>query len=387
MHADQQSHITLTSLSFESNLRPQKLRAGDVLRVRIKNTGQTSESFTVTGKACRVKFLPEKKVEVRLRAGQSTMLTFQPSPPPPPLIGGERRTPLIFLVQSASGETKILKGEVCSRGRLSPRLAVLIFVLLLPFLYISGNVLGSGLLETSSTVQRKTVYTQFSQNTPAVENLPTEVAEIPVSVPTLAPTLIPLKVTFTPPPPHAGDVLYLTFDDGPSARWTQDILNLLAKYDAKATFFILGICAKEHPELIAAELQAGHSIAHHTWSHSSLQGVGFDGFVQEISLTNAVLVQDASPCIRLPYAEADAYTEGYASQLGMEIIWWDVDPLDWSSPGQESIENVVLSEVSPNDIILLHDGGGNRAQTVAALEKILRELRQEGYVFEALCSD
>jgi peptidoglycan/xylan/chitin deacetylase (PgdA/CDA1 family) len=100
-----------------------------------------------------------------------------------------------------------------------------------------------------------------------------------------------------------------------------------------------------------------------------------------------VLVQDASPCIRLPYAEADAYTEDYAAQLGMEIIWWDVDPFDWSSPGQENIENTVISEASPNDIILLHDGGGNRAQTVAALETILEELSREGYIFEALCSD
>ncbi len=139
------------------------------------------------------------------------------------------------------------------------------------------------------------------------------------------------------------------------------------------------------PELVYAAEKDGHTIAHHTWSHSSLSDVGFDGFANEVYLTNAVLGDIIASCIRLPYAEEGFYTEDYAARMGLEIIWWDIDPLDWSSPGQRNIENFVLSNIYQDAIILLHDGGGNRAQTVAALDTILKELSSQGYRFEALC--
>ena len=387
MQVDKEPQLTLKTLNFESDLRPQKMEAGEVLRVRIKNTGQFSETFLITGRSRRVHFLPHDSIETRLNAGESTILTFQPQLPSSLFLGIELHYPLRFQVQSASGETKILKGDVHHKGRVSLRLVALIFLLFLPLFYFSGKAKGNNLFNHTNAIKKIRKTTCFQPTIPTIE------VSGPENLPEVSPTemavieILPVKPTPTPIPPHAGDILYLTFDDGPSAPWTQQILDVLVKYNAKATFFILGIQAKEYPELIAEELQAGHSIAHHTWAHSSLQGVGLDGFAREISLTNAVLVQDASPCIHLPYAEFDAYTEGYAKQLGIEIIWWDIDTMDWSNPGQENIETAVLSAVSPNDIILLHDGGGNRSQTVAALENILSELSREGYVFKALCSN
>jgi len=322
--------------------------------VRIKNLGQSSEIFTVKGRSRRIKFEPEQIQDVRLRPGQSTTLNFQPLPSSPSLIGGEIIHSFRLQVQSAREETQILRGRIRNQAKFSLRFALILLLGLVSLLYISGKVLGNN----------------SGQGSPK-----------PII------RLIKAIYTPTPLPPHYGEVVYLTFDDGPSPLWTQQILDVLAKHDAKATFFVVGMSVKEYPELIHAEEKAGHSIAHHTWSHASLNGIGFDGFANQISLTNSVLVNDAVPCIRLPYADEGIYSEEYATQLGLEIIWWDVDSLDWSNPGKENIESNVLSNTYPGAIILFHDGGGDRSQTVASLETILKELSLQGYGFEALCKE
>ncbi len=326
------------------------------MRVRIKNIGTSDEVFSIRGRSRRINFEPKKVLGVELQPGQSTTLSFRPQPSSSLLIGGEVKHPFRLQVQSAKGVTQILRGEVCSKAKFSLRQVLIMLFVLISLFYFSGKAFG----------KNATPISLFSSATPTPTITP---------LPTLTPTLAP----------HHGEVLYLSFDDGPSAKWTQQILDILAKYDAKATFFVVGEKAKEHPELIYAEQNAGHTIAHHTWSHISLNGVGFDGFAYEVNLTNSILGNIIAPCIRLPFADEGFYTEEYATQLGLEIIWWDVDPLDWSSPGQEYISDFVLSNIYQDAIILLHDGGGNRSQTVAALEIILRELSLQGYRFETLC--
>ena len=322
--------------------------------MRVKNLGYSDASFIIRGRSRSINFEPVKE-EIELKAGQSKTLAFRPQPSSPPLIGIEKYYSFRIQVQSSKGASQILKGKVSIRARFSIRQAFLLLILLL-FSYISVKASTPKVLEILAT------------DTPT-------------------PTITP-RPTITPTPrPHEGEVLYLSFDDGPSLRWTEDILNILDKYHAKATFFIIGKKAKEHPEVILAIEKGGHSIAHHGWSHSSLNGIGFDAFTSEVYLTNAALPNNAALCIRLPYADEGFYTEDYAANLGLEIIWWDIDPLDWQSPGQESIEDTVLSEIFEDAIILLHDGGGNRAQTVAALENILQELSGQGYRFEALCNE
>ena len=326
------------------------------MRVQIKNIGNAEGVFSIRGRSRRINFEPKKVLGVKLSPGQSTTQSFRPQPSTPLLIGGEFKHPFRLQVQSEKGATQILRGEVCSQAKFSLRQVLIMFFVLTSLFYFSGRVFG----------KNATPISIFSSATPTPTITP---------LPTLTPTLAP----------HHGEILYLSFDDGPSAKWTQKILDILAKYDAKATFFVVGEKAKEHPELIYSEQNAGHTIAHHTWSHISLNGVGFDGFAYEVNLTNSILGDIIAPCIRLPFADEGFYTEEYATQLGLEIIWWDVDPLDWSSPGQEYISDFVLSNIYQDSIILLHDGGGNRSQTVAALDTILRELSLQGYRFETLC--
>jgi peptidoglycan/xylan/chitin deacetylase (PgdA/CDA1 family) len=293
------------------------------------------------------------KEEIELKAGQSKTLSFRPLPSSPPLVGNEKNHAFRIQVRSSDGASQILRGKVTAKARFTVA-QVLLLLFLLAF--------------SSFAVKAST---------------PKVLAILATDTPT--PTITPLPTITPTPRPHEGEVLYLSFDDGPSTQWTEQILGILAKYDAKATFFIIGEKAKEHPEVIHAIEKGGHNIGHHSWSHSSLNGIGFDAFASEVYLTNAVLPNGAASCIRLPFADEGYYTEDHAANLGLEIIWWDIDPLDWQSPGQESIEYTVLSEVEDEAIILLHDGGGNRAQTVAALESIMQELSVQGYHFDVLC--
>ncbi len=362
-----------TNQGFECNLRPDRIQEGEVLRVRIKNTSQLSQKYHIVGRSRRVKFEPKSTLEAALKPNQSTNLTFQPTPKSHPLIGGEFRHPFRIQIQSSEGEIQILRGEVSNSGRIPYYLAILLFFIFLSGIYFFTYPSSAASLPPTPTeiVKRSVTETPVFTQTPLV---PTPTKVVPSATP-------------NPSLPHAGDILYLSFDDGPSTQWTPKILDILEKHDVKATFFIVGQDAKERPEVIHAVVDAGHIIAHHTWSHSSLGGLGFDAFAEEVYLSNAASVRELAPCIRLPYGEADAYTESHAAKLGLEIIWWDVDPYDWSNPGQDYIESSVLDEVSPEDIILLHDGGGDRSQTLAALDTILTELKKQGYRFELLCID
>ena len=89
--------------------------------------------------------------------------------------------------------------------------------------------------------------------------------------------------------------------------------------------------------------------------------------------------------MRLPYGAADAFTRAYAAELGYEVIMWNIDTLDWSQPGVEAITSAVLNNIYPGAILLFHDGGGDRTQTVSALELILSELSRQGYALLSLC--
>ncbi|MHB1294946.1 MAG: polysaccharide deacetylase family protein [Anaerolineae bacterium] len=180
-------------------------------------------------------------------------------------------------------------------------------------------------------------------------------------------------------------VIYLTFDDGPSSTWTPQVMELLERYHAKATFFVIGQNAAKHPELVQSLIDAGHSVAHHTWSHRTLIGMDHDTFIQEIAQTNAVLAAPLCPCVRPPQGEIDDTGRSYADELGLEVIRWNVDSGDWRNPDGQAVADHIVQEAQPGRIVLMHDGGGDRASTVAALEIVLEKLSQQGYTFEALC--
>ena len=185
-------------------------------------------------------------------------------------------------------------------------------------------------------------------------------------------------------------IVYLTFDDGPSA-FTQQILDLMAQYDGECTFFVLGNLVKSNRDLVRAAASAGHYIANHTNSHISLSGVTLEQFMVEIEETRQAILEVAVDVftldkdvkyLRPPYGATDANTRNYANSLGYAVVLWDIDPQDWRRPGADVIASHIINSVYPGAIVLMHDGGGERSQTVAALERVLRELSGQGYVFK-----
>ena len=181
-------------------------------------------------------------------------------------------------------------------------------------------------------------------------------------------------------------MLYLTFDDGPSG-YTQPILDVLARHGAKATFFMLGRQAQGKQDLLRAMYDAGHGIANHTYNHPYLTSLSKPRFRDEVTATSAALDGLDHGCLRPPYGAANKTVRAEASELGYTLVTWTIDPRDWSRPGAAAIAQRVISRAFPGGVVVLHDGGGDRTQTVAALETILSELGAQGYQFRALCRD
>ncbi len=179
--------------------------------------------------------------------------------------------------------------------------------------------------------------------------------------------------------------LYLTFDDGPNPVFTPRILNVLSRYDARATFFVTGESATNYPELIELIVSEGHTLANHTWNHTSLDGISYEDFVETITRTQQVLGEHATSCLRPPYYSIDEHTVARAEQLGMRVVMGEVRPLDWSQPGVLEIADRIVGGAAPGRVVVLHDGGGDRSQTVEGLELALAYLESRNYVYEPVC--
>lgn len=175
-----------------------------------------------------------------------------------------------------------------------------------------------------------------------------------------------------------GKVLYLTFDDGPHPVWTPKVLRLLARYHARATFFMLGREVSAHPGLALRVRRAGHPVGNHTRNHRHLPQLSPTRIRAEIA------GGPRSHCFRPPFRETNAVVRRAAADQGMREILWDVDTLDWTKPGTAAIKRAVLRNLHPGAVVLMHDGGGDRSQTVAALTKLLPILQSRGYTLRPL---
>jgi peptidoglycan-N-acetylglucosamine deacetylase len=180
--------------------------------------------------------------------------------------------------------------------------------------------------------------------------------------------------------------IYFTFDDGPSVGWTGKVLEILRRYHAQATFFMIGANVARNPKLVQTVIKAGNTVGNHTYDHKSFRKMTHKLFDQEVQATQKALGDVGTNCLRPPYGATDASTASYAKALGFRLVLWNVDPRDWTRPGATVIAQRILARVYPGAIVLMHDGGGDRSQTVAALEVVLHKLSAQGYHFEAYCT-
>lgn len=179
-------------------------------------------------------------------------------------------------------------------------------------------------------------------------------------------------------------VIYLTFDDGPRQPYTSQVLALLARYRAKATFFVLGQQARELPALIAAEARAGHAIGDHTWDHADLIGLSDAKVRDELASVQRQVGSALGPCMRPPYGLVDERVAGIAFSLGLTPILWTAHAQDWDQPPVDRMVAALQRGTKPGAVILLHDGGGSRDHTVAAVGRMLPWWQSQGYRLETV---
>lgn len=184
----------------------------------------------------------------------------------------------------------------------------------------------------------------------------------------------------------------LTFDDGPWPNQTTQFLAVLKRMKVKATFFLVGYLAQRYPDLVRAEMRAGMGIGDHSWDHPTSPPFGTlppAKINDEIGRTRTVLAGYGIHTLifRPPGGSYSDAVIKSADGFGMRVVIWSIDPKDWK-PGRTTaaIVRTVLRQVRPGSIILLHDGGGDRSATLAALPKIIRRIRKMGLRFATLDS-
>lgn len=187
------------------------------------------------------------------------------------------------------------------------------------------------------------------------------------------------------PPERAGELgtVYLTFDDGPDPHWTPQVLDVLRRHGVHAVFFQVGQNVAAYPDLVSRIRSEGHLVGNHTWSHAKLTGLRNPAIRDQLDRTDAALGERVR-CVRPPYGATDARVSRVIDARGQRSVLWDVDPEDWARPGADRIVRRVVGRVHDGARVLMHDGGGDRSQTVAALEQVISRLQAQGYAFGLL---
>ncbi|MGW2570440.1 polysaccharide deacetylase family protein [Streptomyces sp. NPDC001537] len=179
-----------------------------------------------------------------------------------------------------------------------------------------------------------------------------------------------------------GRTMVLTFDDGPDPRYTPDILDTLAEYDVRAMFFVCGEMAVDNQDLLARMADDGHIVGNHTWSHPLLTRLSRSEIRSEMARTSDVIENaygERPLWFRAPYGAWNRATFQLGAHMGMEPLAWTVDTLDWTTPGTGTIVDRVEEGAAPGVVVLSHDAGGDRSQSVRALRHYLPDLLDAGY--------
>ncbi|GIJ51270.1 hypothetical protein Val02_81560 [Virgisporangium aliadipatigenens] len=177
----------------------------------------------------------------------------------------------------------------------------------------------------------------------------------------------------------------LTFDDGPDPLWTPRVLDTLKRHGVKATFFVVGTKVNAHPELVRRIAAEGHALGLHSFSHHDLGGLSPQRRAMEFNLTSRAVARATGQDVRLfrpPYAGTPTATDPApveeARRRGYVTVLADLDTKDWSRPGAAAIAGAAAPVGPGGAVVLMHDGGGDRSQTVAALDVLLPALAARG---------
>ncbi|MFF2091786.1 polysaccharide deacetylase family protein [Paenibacillus sp. NPDC058174] len=183
----------------------------------------------------------------------------------------------------------------------------------------------------------------------------------------------------------------LTFDDAPDSRFTPAVLDVLAKYDVCATFFVVGSRAAQKPDLVRRMSRECHAVGNHSYNHAVMSKLSKEAFRKQISRTDAIvngIIGYHPRYIRPPYGEILPAQVAWAKKNQFVVVNWDVDSVDWrNNPSTETVLRNIRRTLQPGSIILQHAGGGSSQDlsgTVNALPRLISSLRQKGYEFVTL---
>ncbi|MEU8521517.1 polysaccharide deacetylase family protein [Streptomyces sp. NPDC048577] len=181
-----------------------------------------------------------------------------------------------------------------------------------------------------------------------------------------------------------GRAVNITIDDGPDPRWTPDVLRVLRKNDVKAVFCMIGPQARRHPDLVKRIVADGHRLCDHTTDHDTAMDGKSVEYQRRQIMAAKKMIEDAAGGAKVEYyrAPGGAFTPDsrrIAAAAGMRPLGWNVDTKDFHRPGVAAIVATVREELPNGPTILFHDGGGDRGQTVSALEELLPWLAAQGH--------
>ncbi|MFW6437436.1 MAG: polysaccharide deacetylase family protein [Armatimonadota bacterium] len=185
--------------------------------------------------------------------------------------------------------------------------------------------------------------------------------------------------------PTSGDHpprIALTFDDGPSGKYTPQLLDIFAEHGGHCTFMTLGRIVSGHKQILRRAEAEGHEIGIHSWWHANYTGLSTPNIQSDIRRSRSALdavIEGPVRWVRPPYGAMNSRVREAITDAGYRVAMWSVDPHDWQNPGSEAIASRVLKNARDGAVVLLHDGGGNRAGTVAAMRTVVPELQRRGY--------